>query len=201
MERNTWLKKLTGVVLVKNIELNNHKPCSISVTIDITSNTSELKTLIENRLKVNLNGYTILNQDEPIIGNVSMSELCFPCKGKVIVRVNIRHKTKHINIVDVKLKNGHRNNEPLLFNFLYSLLNDPAYFHIIQWTNGRIGQFKMVDATAVATEWGRMKKNENMKYSIMSRAMRDYYKKNIMEKVKNKKFEYRFTNGFKMEEN
>lgn len=40
--------------------------------------------------------------------------------------------------------------------------------------------------------WGRAKRRPNMTYDKMSRAMRYYYRQNVMCKVRNKRYVYRF---------
>ncbi|CAD5218653.1 unnamed protein product [Bursaphelenchus okinawaensis] len=80
----------------------------------------------------------------------------------------------------------------VLWKFLLDLLADERYTHIIRWTNQERAEFKLVEPETVAQLWGLKKKNRPMNYENLSRAIRTYYKKNIMKKVKGKEYAYRF---------
>ena len=78
-----------------------------------------------------------------------------------------------------------------LWEFLLEVLNDERHRSIICWT-GNEAEFKLVDHQAVAREWGRRKNKPNMTYERMSRALRYYYTKKILEKVPGQRYVYRF---------
>ncbi|TMS38520.1 hypothetical protein L596_005227 [Steinernema carpocapsae] len=78
-----------------------------------------------------------------------------------------------------------------LWQFLLELLNKQEHQQQIQWTNND-GEFKLLDAEAVATLWGARKGKPHMNYDKLSRALRYYYDKNIIKKVQGQKFVYRF---------
>lgn len=46
------------------------------------------------------------------------------------------------------------------------------------------GEFRLSDPDEVARRWGRRKQKPNMNYDKLSRALRYYYDKNIMSKVR-----------------
>lgn len=75
--------------------------------------------------------------------------------------------------------------------FLLELLNDRKYKDIIQW-QGNEGEFKLVEPEKVASLWGERKQKQNMNYKKMSRALRYYYLRNILSKVKGKQLVYKF---------
>ena len=78
-----------------------------------------------------------------------------------------------------------------LWQFLLELLlGGSQHAHLISWT-GEEGEFKLLDAEAVARLWGQRKNKANMNYDKLSRALRYYYDKNIIRKVMGQKFVYR----------
>ncbi|OZC09154.1 Ets-domain protein, partial [Onchocerca flexuosa] len=78
-----------------------------------------------------------------------------------------------------------------LWQFLLELLLKGEHSDLIQWTNQQ-GEFKLLDAEAVARLWGQRKSKPHMNYDKLSRALRYYYDKNIIKKVIGQKFVYRF---------
>lgn len=72
-----------------------------------------------------------------------------------------------------------------------SLLDDPANASCIQWT-GRGLEFKLVDPEEVARRWGLQKNRTTMNYDKLSRSLRYYYEKGIMQKVGGERYVYRF---------
>ena len=71
-----------------------------------------------------------------------------------------------------------------LWEFLLGLLMDNSNSNIIQWTDETKGEFKLKDSEAVAKQWGQEKQKESMNYDKLSRALRYYYDRNIIKKVK-----------------
>ena len=63
--------------------------------------------------------------------------------------------------------------------------------HLISWTSID-GEFKLHRSEEVARLWGLRKNKTNMNYDKLSRALRYYYDKNIIQKVNGQKFVYRF---------
>ncbi|XP_071567709.1 ets DNA-binding protein pokkuri isoform X1 [Temnothorax nylanderi] len=82
----------------------------------------------------------------------------------------------------------------LLWDFLQQLLNDPAqrYQHYISWKSRETGVFKIVDPPGLARLWGIQKNHLSMNYDKMSRALRYYYRVNILRKVQGERHCYQF---------
>jgi len=85
-------------------------------------------------------------------------------------------------------------NGRLLWDFLQQLLNDAnqRYTAYIQWKNKDTGVFKIVDPAGLAKLWGIQKNHLSMNYDKMSRALRYYYRVNILRKVQGERHCYQF---------
>lgn len=83
-------------------------------------------------------------------------------------------------------------NGRLLWDFLQQLLNDPQqrYTSYITWKNKDTGVFKIVDPAGLAKLWGIQKNHLSMNYDKMSRALRYYYRVNILRKVQGERHCY-----------
>ncbi|XP_046863633.1 ETS-related transcription factor Elf-4-like isoform X2 [Xenia sp. Carnegie-2017] len=80
-----------------------------------------------------------------------------------------------------------------LWEFLQSLLNCKKFnSKYIEWKNHPEGIFKLNDHHSVARLWGIQKKRKNMTYDKLSRALRYYYSKNILQKVTGERLTYKF---------
>lgn len=82
----------------------------------------------------------------------------------------------------------------LLWDFLQQLLNDPTqrYTNYIAWKNRDTGVFKIVDPAGLAKLWGIQKNHLSMNYDKMSRALRYYYRVNILRKVQGERHCYQY---------
>uniref|UniRef100_T1JL79 ETS domain-containing protein n=1 Tax=Strigamia maritima TaxID=126957 RepID=T1JL79_STRMM len=69
-----------------------------------------------------------------------------------------------------------------LWQFLVALLDDPSNSAFIAWT-GRGMEFKLIEPEEVARRWGIQKNRPAMNYDKLSRSLRYYYEKGIMQKV------------------
>ncbi len=83
-------------------------------------------------------------------------------------------------------------NGRLLWDFLQQLLNDSQqrYTSYITWKNKETGVFKIVDPAGLAKLWGIQKNHLSMNYDKMSRALRYYYRVNILRKVQGERHCY-----------
>ncbi|CAH8465789.1 unnamed protein product [Schistosoma guineensis] len=79
-----------------------------------------------------------------------------------------------------------------LWQFLLEELQDPEANAFISWT-GYENEFKLKEPNQVAQRWGARKNKPKMNYEKLSRGLRYYYDKKIIEKVSGKRYVYRFT--------
>ncbi|KAG8438323.1 hypothetical protein GDO86_008851 [Hymenochirus boettgeri] len=63
---------------------------------------------------------------------------------------------------------------------------------LIKWEDRSEGVFRFLKSEAVAQLWGRKKNNSSMTYEKLSRAMRYYYKREILERVDGRRLVYKF---------
>ena len=61
---------------------------------------------------------------------------------------------------------------------------DGSCTSLIEWTDESSGEFKLNDSEEVARRWGHRKHKEGMNYDKLSRALRYYYSKDIIKKVR-----------------
>lgn len=79
-----------------------------------------------------------------------------------------------------------------LWQFLYSLLEE-GFTDIIQYTESDSKlEFRLIEPDAVAIWWGHQKNRPNMNYDKLSRSLRYYYDKKIIQKVNGERYVYRF---------
>ncbi|KAG9335952.1 hypothetical protein JZ751_003431 [Albula glossodonta] len=80
----------------------------------------------------------------------------------------------------------------LLWDYVYQLLSDSRYEPFIRWEDRDSMVFRVVDPNGLARLWGNHKNRVNMTYEKMSRALRHYYKLNIIRKEPGQKLLFRF---------
>lgn len=80
----------------------------------------------------------------------------------------------------------------LLWDYVYQLLCDDRYQEYIRWEEPESLVFRVVDPNGLARLWGNHKNRSNMTYEKMSRALRHYYKLNIIKKEPGQKLLFRF---------
>ncbi|NXK74980.1 ETV7 factor, partial [Amazona guildingii] len=80
----------------------------------------------------------------------------------------------------------------LLWDYVYQLLSDSRYEPYIKWEDKEAKIFRIVDPNGLAQLWGNHKNRMNMTYEKMSRALRHYYKLNIIKKEPGQKLLFRF---------
>ena len=79
-----------------------------------------------------------------------------------------------------------------LWQFLLELLTSPDCKSLIRWTQEEDLEFKILKPTTVANMWGKRKNKPTMNYEKLSRGLRYYYGKSIIEKVHGKRYVYQF---------
>ncbi|NXM58700.1 ETV7 factor, partial [Illadopsis cleaveri] len=80
----------------------------------------------------------------------------------------------------------------LLWEYVYQLLSDRRYEPYIRWEDREARVFRVVNPSGLAQLWGNHKNRMNMTYEKMSRALRHYYKLNIIKKEPGQKLLFRF---------
>uniref|UniRef100_UPI00398E9E48 ETS-related transcription factor Elf-5-like n=1 Tax=Pristiophorus japonicus TaxID=55135 RepID=UPI00398E9E48 len=80
-----------------------------------------------------------------------------------------------------------------LWKFILNILQNPDRNPgLLKWEDRMEGTFRFLQSDAVAQLWGQKKNNNNMTYSKLSRAMRYYYQKGILERVDGRRLVYKF---------
>ncbi|XP_052801670.1 uncharacterized protein LOC128232422 isoform X2 [Mya arenaria] len=80
----------------------------------------------------------------------------------------------------------------LLWEFIYQLLSNNKYSSYVSWESHPDYVFRINNPTGLADLWGQQKNRTNMTYEKLSRALRYYYRMNIIKKVPGKRLTYRF---------
>ncbi|BFZ04169.1 hypothetical protein BsWGS_07209 [Bradybaena similaris] len=80
----------------------------------------------------------------------------------------------------------------LLWEFIYQLLQDDKWSELVSWESVDELTFRIQNPTNLADAWGKQKNRSNMTYEKLSRALRYYYKMNIIKKVQGKRLTYKF---------
>ncbi|XP_078330936.1 transcription factor ETV7-like isoform X3 [Crassostrea virginica] len=80
----------------------------------------------------------------------------------------------------------------LLWEFIYQLLQNPYYKEYVCWEKLDDFVFRINNPTGLAQLWGHQKNRTNMTYEKLSRALRYYYRMNIIKKVSGKRLTYKF---------
>ncbi|KAL6106993.1 ehf [Pungitius sinensis] len=96
---------------------------------------------------------------------------------------------------DVKSRQVKRHNPRgiHLWEFIRDILLHPERNPgLIKWEDRTEGVFRFLKSDAVAQLWGKKKNNISMTYEKLSRAMRYYYKREILERVDGRRLVYKF---------
>uniref|UniRef100_A0A3Q0SGJ0 E74-like factor 3 (ets domain transcription factor, epithelial-specific ) n=1 Tax=Amphilophus citrinellus TaxID=61819 RepID=A0A3Q0SGJ0_AMPCI len=108
------------------------------------------------------------------------------------------------DIYDSPKKNKHAPRGTHLWEFIRDILIHPEKNQgLMKWEDRHEGVFKFLKSEAVAQMWGQKKKNSSMTYEKLSRAMRYYYKREILERVDGRRLVYKFgknSSGWKIED-
>ncbi|XP_013773210.1 ETS homologous factor-like isoform X2 [Limulus polyphemus] len=94
---------------------------------------------------------------------------------------------------DAKSRNRQGKGHGKLWEFIRDLLLNPLYNPTyIRWERREEGIFKFVQSDKVAKLWGERKQNTSMTYEKLSRAMRYYYKSQVLLPVFGRRLVYKF---------
>ncbi|XP_046553097.1 ETS homologous factor-like [Haliotis rubra] len=123
---------------------------------------------------------------------------CYPPNVAVVTHTGIEETIPIICPQPPKRAQGTSRNKRLpraerLWEFILRLLLDPNFnpSHI-EWVDREKGMFRLVNSRAIARMWGKRKNNLDMTYEKLSRAMRYYYHRKILQPVFGKKLVYKF---------
>ncbi|XP_059396554.1 transcription factor ETV6-like isoform X3 [Carassius carassius] len=141
-------------------------------------------------------GTTELSHHSPEEKNQQTS----PEKNRQPLNVNSREEPLNLsnkptgpaNTTQTSEANGKIADCKLLWNYVYQLLSDSRYEAFIRWEDPDAMIFRVVDSNGLARLWGNHKNRANMTYEKMSRALRHYYKLNIIKKETGQRLLFRF---------
>ncbi|KAK6472226.1 mRNAion factor ETV7-like [Huso huso] len=106
--------------------------------------------------------------------------------------LNLSHRGDTFPALQPAQANGKIADCRLLWDYVYQLLADSRYEPFIRWEDRETKVFRVVDPNGLARLWGNHKNRANMTYEKMSRALRHYYKLNIIKKEPGQKLLFRF---------
>ena len=78
-----------------------------------------------------------------------------------------------------------------LLEFILNMLSNPWFSSIMSW-EGMDGQFTIIRPEQAAQLWGERNGRRNMTYQKFSRALRYYYHKKVLTKIRGQKYTYKF---------
>ncbi|XP_039961976.1 ETV5-related protein Ets96B [Bactrocera tryoni] len=105
---------------------------------------------------------------------------------------DIKYNGLYNNAISTSQTVSQRRGSLQLWQFLVALLDEPTTSSsCIAWT-GRGMEFKLIEPEEVARRWGLQKNRPAMNYDKLSRSLRYYYEKGIMQKVNGERYVYRF---------
>ncbi|XP_036390041.1 transcription factor ETV7 isoform X1 [Megalops cyprinoides] len=114
------------------------------------------------------------------------------CKDEPLNLSNRVESPSSMSIPQTNEANGKIADCRLLWDYVYQLLSDQRYEPFIRWEDPQSMVFRVVDPNGLARLWGNHKNRVNMTYEKMSRALRHYYKLNIIKKEPGQKLLFRF---------
>ena len=79
-----------------------------------------------------------------------------------------------------------------LWQFILSLLVSSPPERVVEWTRERKYEFRILEPDKLAKLWGVLKKKPAMTFLKLSRGLRYYYGKSVLEKVRGKNYTYEF---------
>ncbi|XP_022784502.1 ETS domain-containing protein Elk-3-like [Stylophora pistillata] len=91
-----------------------------------------------------------------------------------------------------EVKKHRRKNVIHLWEFLLELIAKDNLCTIICWSRRELKEFQVKRPEEVSRRWGLLRKRKGMNYEKLSRALRFYYGKGIIQKVPGQQFTYKF---------
>lgn len=103
--------------------------------------------------------------------------------------INHYYSLNFLPILTVLLRKAPKTTK--LFEFILDILSEPRYSSVISW-EGTNGQFAIKRPDQVASLWGERNGRINMTYQKFSRALRYYYHKKVVTKIRGRNCVYKF---------
>ncbi|XP_055078229.1 ETS homologous factor isoform X2 [Periophthalmus magnuspinnatus] len=195
----------TSSIPLQNFDMDGHQLCSLSyqdfllaagsVGPILFNSLSELKWSGQNQTDI---GHCDLKQeaDTYLFSSPSYpsTEMCEPCLHPVLPVASHTPSSPEIKRCSRPYQAKKENQRGIhLWEFIRDILIDPERNPgLIKWEDRREGVFRFLKSEAVAQLWGKKKNNSSMTYEKLSRAMRYYYKREILERVDGRRLVYKF---------
>uniref|UniRef100_A0A1I8MAI4 Uncharacterized protein n=1 Tax=Musca domestica TaxID=7370 RepID=A0A1I8MAI4_MUSDO len=155
-----------------------------SLTLAPVSTTSEVDIKYENPYNTAISSSYALRSGNCVDSSTGVSSSDSDFKLESLYAANNGITTSHTV--------SQRRGSLQLWQFLVALLDEPTTnSSCIAWT-GRGMEFKLIEPEEVARRWGIQKNRPAMNYDKLSRSLRYYYEKGIMQKVNGERYVYRF---------
>uniref|UniRef100_A0A3B4B879 ETS homologous factor n=1 Tax=Periophthalmus magnuspinnatus TaxID=409849 RepID=A0A3B4B879_9GOBI len=163
----------TSSIPLQNFDMDGHQLCSLSYQDFLLAAGSVGPILFNSLSELKWSG-----NPGSVKSLFVVTEMCEPCLHPVLpVASHTPSNQRGIH----------------LWEFIRDILIDPERNPgLIKWEDRREGVFRFLKSEAVAQLWGKKKNNSSMTYEKLSRAMRYYYKREILERVDGRRLVYKF---------
>uniref|UniRef100_A0A3B4BBP9 ETS homologous factor n=1 Tax=Periophthalmus magnuspinnatus TaxID=409849 RepID=A0A3B4BBP9_9GOBI len=167
----------TSSIPLQNFDMDGHQLCSLSYQDFLLAAGSVGPILFNSLSELKWSGRTKTNMSTP-------TDVLQPISASIQTIFFVRNVQK----VRALYQRGIH-----LWEFIRDILIDPERNPgLIKWEDRREGVFRFLKSEAVAQLWGKKKNNSSMTYEKLSRAMRYYYKREILERVDGRRLVYKF---------
>uniref|UniRef100_A0A8C7XRC4 ETS homologous factor n=1 Tax=Oryzias sinensis TaxID=183150 RepID=A0A8C7XRC4_9TELE len=195
-----WLQQVMDIhqidassIPLQNFDMDGHQLCSLSYQDFLRAAGSVGPILFHSITELKWSGRSV--RPTPIFFSLIISEIYEPT-----VNTLAPDATPVSSSPDIKrsFSRGHqvKKHNPRgthLWEFIRDILLNPERNPgLIKWEDRTEGVFRFLKSEAVAQLWGKKKNNSSMTYEKLSRAMRYYYKREILERVDGRRLVYKF---------
>ncbi|RWS30225.1 ETSous factor-like protein [Leptotrombidium deliense] len=181
-----------------DLECHGSSPSSGSES-DRESTSSSLTAVNERQtgnnhlLTVTNNNLSTINVNHPLNTSTATKSLSSLTSSSLPIPVKKVGRRGRPPKKDAKSRNRQGKGNGKLWEFIRDLLLDPITNpSLIRWEKREDGVFKFVQSDKVAKLWGQRKQNPRMTYEKLSRAMRYYYKSQVLLPVFGRRLVYKF---------
>ncbi|CAG0899030.1 unnamed protein product [Darwinula stevensoni] len=106
--------------------------------------------------------------------------------------VNMEEENREENVCKPRRRGRDGPKRKHLWEFIRDLILEPGNTDIVKWENRRELTFRIVNSHKMANLWGQYRDNTGMTYDKMSRLMRYYYKRKVLQPVLGRRLIYKF---------